>query len=67
MRTPHIITLLGLFFFLSLILQSHQQTIDETHHIGNNDQQANNVAVTSPEGGGREKDQTICITIFVSK
>ncbi|WZY79537.1 hypothetical protein YC2023_025921 [Brassica napus] len=57
MRTPHIITSLGLFFFLSLILQSHQQTIDRTQHIvGNNvnDQQANNVAVTLPERRRKE-------------
>ncbi|KAL0862724.1 hypothetical protein Bca101_041842 [Brassica carinata] len=55
MRSPHSTILLVLFFFLSLVLLSHQRTIDQTHRIGSNDQHVNDVAVTSPEGTRREK------------
>nr|AHJ09723.1 CLE42 protein [Raphanus sativus] len=48
----HSTILLVLFFFLSLVLQSHQRTIDQSH---SNDQHVNDVAVTSPEGTRREK------------
>ncbi|XP_019102046.1 PREDICTED: CLAVATA3/ESR (CLE)-related protein 42-like [Camelina sativa] len=56
MRSPHIIILLALFFFLSLILQTHQRTIDDqTHRIGSNVGDVSYVAVTSPEGRKRER------------
>ncbi|CAN6996096.1 hypothetical protein BRARA_E00938 [Brassica rapa] len=55
MRSPHIINPLLLFFFLSLVLQSHQRTTDQTHRTGSTDQHVNDVAVTSPEGTRREK------------
>ncbi|CAH8371829.1 unnamed protein product [Eruca vesicaria subsp. sativa] len=52
MRSPHIIVL---FFFLSLLLQTHQRTIEKTHWpAGSNAQQVNNVVVTSQEGRRRE-------------
>ncbi|CAN6843482.1 hypothetical protein F2Q70_00028373 [Brassica cretica] len=51
MRSPHIIASLVLFFFFSLILQTHQRTIDQTHRVGSH---VNGVAVTSPEGRRRE-------------
>ncbi|EOA29130.1 hypothetical protein CARUB_v10025398mg [Capsella rubella] len=56
MRSPHIIISLVLFFFLSLILQTHQRTIDDqTHRVGSNVPHVGYVAVTSPEGRKREK------------
>ncbi|KAL0740499.1 hypothetical protein Bca4012_082012 [Brassica carinata] len=54
MRSPHIIVSLVLFVFLSLILQTHQRTIVQTHRIGSNVQHVNDVAVTSPEGRRKE-------------
>ncbi|ESQ52102.1 hypothetical protein EUTSA_v10017483mg [Eutrema salsugineum] len=54
MRSPYIIISLVLFFFLSLILQTRQINIDQTHRIGSNVQDVNDVAVTSPEGRRRE-------------
>uniref|UniRef100_A0A1J3E6A9 CLAVATA3/ESR (CLE)-related protein 42 n=1 Tax=Noccaea caerulescens TaxID=107243 RepID=A0A1J3E6A9_NOCCA len=53
MRSPHIIVSLVLFFFLSLILQTHQRTIDQTHRIGSSEH-VSDVAVTSTEGKKRE-------------
>ncbi|KAG2309073.1 hypothetical protein Bca52824_028821 [Brassica carinata] len=50
MRSPHIIVSLVLFVFLSLILQTHQRTIGQTHRIGSNVQHVNDVAVTSRKG-----------------
>ena len=55
MRSPHIIIPLLLFFFLSLVLQSHLRTTDQTHRIGSTDQHVSDVAVTSPEGTRKEK------------
>ncbi|KAG7573645.1 hypothetical protein ISN44_As09g019170 [Arabidopsis suecica] len=55
MRSPHIIISLVLFFFLSLILQTHQRTIDQTHRIGSNVQHVSDMAVTSPGGKRRER------------
>lgn len=56
MRSPHIIISLVLFFFLSLILQTHQRTIDDqTHRMGSNIQHVSEFAVTSSEGKRRER------------
>ncbi|CAL9235563.1 unnamed protein product [Arabidopsis halleri] len=55
MRSPHIIISLVLFFFLSLILQTHQRTTDQTHQIGSNVQHVSDMAVTSLEGKRRER------------
>ncbi|CAH8357998.1 unnamed protein product [Eruca vesicaria subsp. sativa] len=54
MKSPHIIISLVFLFFLSLVLQSHQRTIDQSDRIGSSDQHARDVAVTSPEGTRRE-------------
>ncbi|KFK36391.1 hypothetical protein AALP_AA4G118200 [Arabis alpina] len=54
MRSPHITVSLVLFFFFSLILQTHHRTIDQTYS-GSNARQVSDVAVTSPEGRRRER------------
>ncbi|KAG7643133.1 hypothetical protein ISN44_As02g029760 [Arabidopsis suecica] len=55
MRSPHITISLVFLFFLFLIIQTHQRTIDQTHRIGSNVQHVSDMAVTSPEGKRRER------------